>query len=731
MVSDHFTVGPDRFHNSARAARDVPCPAVGERPAGTPLARAEHLTLFAALICWAVLVSIWGMRKAAATEPAASSTRGVTLYVSKLGDNTDGRTWSTAFRTIQAALNAIPDANGGHRVIIRPDAYDEANLYPAYSGAEGAYNVIEGDWDGQLGSGTNGWVVIDSGAPRVVVRTNPTASTGNPTWMIVEGGDPDQEAGLKSVDWWGPWRCDPAYSAVIWDRWIYRRLYSTGSEGGMGWDLSSAKGARFSAVVEDCVGIGRFAGACAIAHSPRPDEPVVFRRSYFLNLDWWGDAGGVYVRGESPSMPDAPHAVFEDCTIVGPDNALQAGYPGVDDLFTRVRFTRCRLIVLNFSQPHGTPSSGIVCCGCKDGRQLRVEFEDCDLMGFKVFGTRQGDVSYSTKGRCTAYVQYRSPVPDGFERLRFWPVEVFKDLMPPRFHGPSDSDVSRPRLVKLPFAMADAMESTPVVYQGRPLLVYNRRDDTKNKTDDYTRSMHLFVSDLVTGRDIARFGEGHSFANAFVRGDELNVFASEGTNRDWFQSLYRFQSTDLTNWSRALAIPQAEGEHLFNASVCQDDQGYVMAYESDKPVMVCVKFARSADLAQWSKVDGLIFTGANREYSACPVLRYHAPYYYVIYLHAAIPGHTGWVSFLARSRDLESWDLSPFNPILEAGPGEGINNSDVDIFEWEGRTYLYYATGDQSTWGAVRTAQYSGPMRELFERSFPPGLPTLRVTTRH
>ncbi|HOY58623.1 MAG TPA: hypothetical protein PK640_10880, partial [Verrucomicrobiota bacterium] len=149
------------------------------------------------------------------------------------------------------------------------------------------------------------------------------------------------------------------------------------------------------------------------------------------------------------------------------------------------------------------------------------------------------------------------------------------------------------------------------------------------------------------------------------------------------------------------------------------------------PVMVCVKFARSADLAQWSKVDGLIFTGANREYSACPVLRYHAPYYYVIYLHAAIPGHTGWVSFLARSRDLESWDLSPFNPILEAGPGEGINNSDVDIFEWEGRTYLYYATGDQSTWGAVRTAQYSGPMRELFERSFPPGLPTLRVTTRH
>ncbi len=58
--------------------------------------------------------------------------------------------------------------------------------------------------------------------------------------------------------------------------------------------------------------------------------------------------------------------------------------------------------------------------------------------------------------------------------------------------------------------------------------------------------------------------------------------------------------------------------------------------------------------------------------------------YYVIYLHAAVPGHNGWISFLARSVDLETWELSPFNPILEAGPGEGINNSDVDLFEYRG-----------------------------------------------
>jgi hypothetical protein len=208
------------------------------------------------------------------------------------------------------------------------------------------------------------------------------------------------------------------------------------------------------------------------------------------------------------------------------------------------------------------------------------------------------------------------------------------------------------------------------------------------------------------------------------------VFASEGTNRDWFQSLYRFWTTDLKTWKRELAIPQAPGEHLFNASVCRDDRGYLMAYESDKPVTFCFKFARSADLSRWEKVPGLVFSGLGGEYSACPVIRYLAPFYYVIYLHAAVPGHKGWVSFLARSRDLAAWELSPFNPILEAGPGEGVNNSDVDLFEFEGNTYLYYATGDQQTWGTVRIAMFAGPMSGFFTSHFPEGLPTVRVSAR-
>ena len=114
-----------------------------------------------------------------ATKTYAVAHNGVKLYVSKLGDNTDGRSWKTAFHSIQQALDAVPDDKGGHKIIVRPDTYVEANLAPAYKGAPGAYNSLIGDFDGSLGSGAKGWTVIDSGDP---------------------------EKGFKSLDWWGPIR---------------------------------------------------------------------------------------------------------------------------------------------------------------------------------------------------------------------------------------------------------------------------------------------------------------------------------------------------------------------------------------------------------------------------------------------------------------------------------------------------------------------------------------------
>ncbi|MGO8744429.1 MAG: hypothetical protein ACLQNE_00435 [Thermoguttaceae bacterium] len=284
------------------------------------------------------------------------------------------------------------------------------------------------------------------------------------------------------------------------------------------------------------------------------------------------------------------------------------------------------------------------------------------------------------------------------------------------------------KLTKLPEKLGtNVMESTPLVCKGRRLMFHSRRIDAP-KPD--LNQMYLFLADHQTGKELTRFGARHSLGSAFVRGDEIHVFAADHTENDWFHDIYHFRSTDLKTWTRELAIRREGSEHLLNSSVCQDEQGFLMAYESNQPVAFCFKFARSKDLAAWQKVPGLVFTGEKNEYSACPVIRCFKPYYYVIYLHAAIPGHNGWVSFLARSKDLATWQLSPRNPILEAGEGEGCNNSDVDLIEIDGKTYVYYCTGDQQTWGDLKCAVYPGPMREFFESYFPAGEKMVDVSAR-
>ncbi len=290
-----------------------------------------------------------------------------------------------------------------------------------------------------------------------------------------------------------------------------------------------------------------------------------------------------------------------------------------------------------------------------------------------------------------------------------------------------------PNLIKLPFAFSQMgrtpMENTPVNFKSRLLLVANYRPGGAHAK---AKDAYLYIYDLVTGEEVAQFGKGHTFVSAYVQDTQLHVFAlnfSDFGENIKSGAIDHFVTSDLKNWQRSIAISPEGNESLFNSSVCKDDQGYTMAYESNKPVQFCFKFARSRDLFKWEKIGGLVFTGANHEYSACPVIRYFNPYYYVIYLHAPVKGHNGWISYMARSKDLKTWELTPYNPVLEAGPGEGKNNSDVDLLQYEGRTYLYYAIGDQQTWSTIRVAMYNGLMKTFFENYFPKGRTFEKIST--
>ncbi len=355
---------------------------------------------------------------AAATAHAApdNARKGATIFVSKLGDDTDGSSWEKAFHSVQRALQTIPDARGGHRVVIRPDTYHEANLFPAHKGAAGAYNELIGDVDGKLGSGATGWVIIDSGDPA---------------------------RGFQSYDWhgtirsykkgWSPEHEAESFSAVGWDRWSFRHLYATGSDAGWFFDLVDEV-VPFSVVVEDCVGIGRAFGGGVANCLSRADEPVRFRRCTLWSLDFWGDTSGAYVRFENKQMPKHHDIVFEDCTLVGPQCAFKSSNFGFHT-YTHARLARCRLVALNFSQPHGTPTDGVI-QSVQNGELLSIDLEDCTLMGYKIFGVivdkdSVGKLRYTCRGKVQAYVQFQQPVPEGMQALTAWPVEVFQSIAPP------------------------------------------------------------------------------------------------------------------------------------------------------------------------------------------------------------------------------------------------------------------------------------------------------------
>lgn len=277
------------------------------------------------------------------------------------------------------------------------------------------------------------------------------------------------------------------------------------------------------------------------------------------------------------------------------------------------------------------------------------------------------------------------------------------------------------------------MENTPVFFNSRLLLVANYRPSGGPDVKDKEIDSYLYIDDLRTGTEIARFGTAHSFVSAFVNDTELNVFALDfsETGKIWSKNgINRFVTKDLKTWKTEKVILPEGDEYLFNNSVCRDDKGFLMAYESNKPVQWCFRFARSGDLSKWEKIPGLVFTGVNNETAGCPVIRYFKPFYYVIYLHDKMAGHNGYISYLARSKNLINWELSPYNPILEAGEGEGINNSDADLIEYEGRTYLYYATGDQATWATIRVAMYDGSMKTFYEKHFPQGSTFVKFSTK-
>ena len=294
----------------------------------------------------------------------------------------------------------------------------------------------------------------------------------------------------------------------------------------------------------------------------------------------------------------------------------------------------------------------------------------------------------------------------------------------------------KPFVRKLGTIDVHLVETTPVVFKDR---LY--RFEYVNKSYPFnTEGMpHFRFKDVESGICSAPFARNYFLGSAYAENGRLFAF---GIKDEWSRdTLDVFTSGDMDKWELggSLALP---GWSMFNTSVCKGRDGYVMALEIDAPKEECghpftIRFAVSDDLVNWKLTPSECVYSKDR-YTACPTIRYlkETDYYYMIYLEA-LPGW-GFASYIARSRDLADWRRSPVNPFMmydendriilnHSLPAEtkrqianklDINNSDVDLCEFNGNTVIYYCWGNQAGEEHLAEAVYEGPMDELLKGFF-------------
>jgi alpha-L-fucosidase len=149
-----------------------------------------------------------------------------------------------------------------------------------------------------------------------------------------------------------------------------------------------------------------------------------------------------------------------------------------------------------------------------------------------------------------------------------------------------------------------------------------------------------------------------------------------------------------------------------------------------------IRFAEAKNLLDWQLLpEACVYT--KERYSACLALRFLDGWFYVLYLEAR-PG-PNYETHIVRSKDLIRWEPSPFNPVLKSSPADkrianprltaeqrakiagavDVNNSDVDLCEFTGKTIITYSWRNQKGIEFLAEAVYYGSLASFLKGFFP------------
>lgn len=261
------------------------------------------------------------------------------------------------------------------------------------------------------------------------------------------------------------------------------------------------------------------------------------------------------------------------------------------------------------------------------------------------------------------------------------------------------------------------MELSPFVWRNRLYHLVTYRDKGDKEFNG------LRILDAQTGKVLFQFAEGHGLASVLTLGEKILVVATKNWVKKGQSELKLFILDGLNGSVEERSVMRANSrERLFNTSMTYNDETheYIIAYETDdqgveyKIKPFSTKFLTSKNLMEWKK-KGAIFSA--HHYAACPTIRFKNGYYYLWYLGTNGDRYLTFQTHVARSKNLVNWEFSSY-PYISPAEGDGVNASDFDYIVHDGKSYIYYANGDQKTWTQIKHFVVDGDISENLDDYF-------------
>lgn len=296
-------------------------------------------------------------------------------------------------------------------------------------------------------------------------------------------------------------------------------------------------------------------------------------------------------------------------------------------------------------------------------------------------------------------------------------------------------------------ACNNIVETTPLVYKDelyrfevirrKSFTAETARADWRNIDDlPCLRFVHVRTNTCTP-----YFAEGHTFGFPYAEGDTMYVVT--GNSPKWgSDGLVFYRSTDLVNWEEYAKLDMP-GWEICNMNIAKKDGVYTLLIEIGAPKEECghiytFRFLQSTDLTNWTLTPSDCVFQKERYCGSPSIYAFEDdPYFYVGYLEAYPEAR--YANSIARSKDLKNWEYSPVNPVLMYDDLEdrkigspfltpadraridaalNINNSDMELCEYLGRTIIYYSWGDQRGTEFLAEACYEGGMHEFLKAFF-------------